>query len=306
MDQFRAMNVFVRVADRRSFSQAAADLGLSHGMASSIVKELETRLGVELIRRTTRRMALTDEGQIYYESASRVIDDVADMEERLAGQRDVAKGSLVVQAPTAFTRIVLGPSLGGFLAQHRNLKLSVLSRDQFPDLIAEAIDVLLYVGPVPESGLVAKSLGRFPILTVAAPSYLARRGEPLKPDELAQHDLINITSATSGKSLDWRFFVAGKTVLRPVATNFSFESSEAAIAAAIGGAGIVQNISYALVDHVAVGRLKLLLSGWREAGPELHFVTRKYRNVPARLRVFSSFLRQLVSERRERDAKLLG
>lgn len=305
MDALRALDIFVRVVERNSFNKAAADLGLSHGMASAVVKELEAKHGVEFIRRTTRRMALTEEGQNFFERARRILDDVRELDESLDKDRNTVKGKLVVQAPSAFSRIILGPALGDFLSQHPALKFSLLSRDRYPDLIAEGIDMLIYVGPLPESGLVAKSIGRFPILTTAAPSYIARCGRPKRPKDLAGHDLIDIISATSGRSLDWRFTIDGKTVLQPVTSNLRFESSEAAVAAAIGGAGVLQNISYAVTDHIAAGRLELLLAQWREPGPEIHLVTRRYQTVPSRLRLFSAFLRQLSLQRQERDEALL-
>lgn len=305
MDSLRSMGIFVRVAERGSFSKAAADLNLSHGMASAVVKDLETRHGIELIRRTTRRMTLTPEGRHFYERARRIIDDVAELEESLARDKARVTGRLVVQAPVALSRIILAPALGGFLAAYPEIRWTLLSRDNYPDMIAADIDALVYVGPMPDSTLVTRSLGRFAIVTAAAPAYLERRGRPKTPDDLADHDLINITSATSGRALDWRFKVNGKTVLRPMRTNIAFESSEAAIAAAVGGAGILQNISYALTDRFAAGRLKPLLSKWREDGPEVHLVTRKYQVVPPRLRVFASFLQEIIRARQKTDAAIL-
>lgn len=305
MDTFRAMAVFVRVVERGSFSRAAADLGLSHGMASAIVKNLEARHGLEFLRRTTRRMALTEEGSRYFQRARRILDEVDDLHESLSQDKAEVRGRLVVQAPSAFSRIVLAPALGSFLAQHRHLKLTLLARDRYPDMVAEGIDVLIYVGTLPNSGLVGRSMGRFPIITVASPDYLARKGAPETSDELERFDLLDIISATTGRSLDWRFHVDGETRLKPIISNFQFESSESAIAAAIGGAGVLQNISYALSDHIATGQLKQLLSGLREPGPEIHVVMRKYIKTPARIRAFSSFVMQLTEERRRRDALIL-
>lgn len=299
------MRVFVRVVEAGSFTRAAAELNLSHGMASSIIKDLEARHGVELIRRTTRRMALTDEGRHFHESARRILDEVAALEEDLSADRQKVRGKLVVQAPSAFSRIVLGPAIGDFLVQHPALELSLLSLDRLPDMIAEGIDVLIYVGPLPDSSLIARSLGHFPIVTVASPDYLQRHGAPAEPGDLDRHTLLDILSATSGRSLDWRFRIGRKTVLRPVVSNLRFGNSETAIAAAVGGAGILQNISYALTDQVVTGRLRLLLRELKEPGPEMHIVTRKYTRVPARIRAFTSFIVNLVQERRLRDEAIL-
>jgi LysR family transcriptional regulator for bpeEF and oprC len=306
MDRLRSLQVFARVVERGSFSKASLDLKLSHGVASATVMELEKRHGTELIRRTTRRMALTEEGKRFYEQVRRILDELADLDSMMASGRNEVSGKLVVQAPSAFSRVVLAPVLGSFLERYPGIGLSLLSRDRYPDLVGEAIDALVYVGTLPDSGLVARKLGRFPIITVASPDYLARRGTPSRPEDLDSHDLVDVFSANSGLSLDWRFKVNGRTLTRPVASNVRFEHSETAIAAAIGGAGILQNIAYALTDHIAAGRLKLLLPAWMEDGPDIHLVTRKYAIVPPRLRVFASMLHDLVRERQKSCEALLA
>jgi len=287
------MKVFVRVAERGSFAAAAADLGLSHGMASAVVKDIEARLGVELIRRTTRRMALTAEGLDYLGRARRILDEVEDLDNAFAPGRGV-RGRLTVQAPVAFSRLVLAPSLGPLLSAHPELGISLVSRDYLPDMIAENIDVLLYVGPLPDSALSVRSLGRFPLIAAAAPAYLAARGMPATPDDLAGHDLIDVISATSGRPLPWQFMENGRTVLRPAKARLAFEASEAAVAAALAGAGIVQNISYVLAGHLAEGRLVQVLGAFRDPGSELQLVTRRHAVPPARVRVFADHVRRLA------------
>jgi LysR family transcriptional regulator for bpeEF and oprC len=305
MDRLRAMQVFVRVAERGSFTAAAADLGLSHGMASAVVRQIEAGLGVELIRRTTRRMALTAEGLDYLERARRILDEVAEMDEALRDRGGRVAGRLVVQAPVAFARLVLAPSLAAFLDRHPLLRLSLVSRDRLPDMVAENVDVLIYVGPLPDSGQVARRLGQFPLVTAAAPSYLARHGVPAHPDDLAGHKTIDVLSATTGRSLPWQFRVDGAQVLRPMQSALSFESSEAAIAAAASGAGVVQNIAYALGGPIAAGALVPVLAAFRDPGPEMHLVTRRYVTVPARVRAFAAHLRALVRTQAARDTAAL-
>jgi LysR family transcriptional regulator for bpeEF and oprC len=306
MDQLRAMRLFVRVAERGSFVAAATDLGLSHGMASATVKDLESALGVELIRRTTRRMSLTEEGLVYLDRARRILEEVDDLEETLGSRRRAISGQLVVQMPTAFARLVLAPSLGAFRQAYPGLDLSILSRDRFPDMVAENIDMLVYVGTIPDSGLVTRTLGTFPLVTAAAPSYLARRGRPEKIEALRDHDLIDMSSATTGRTLDWQFRIGSQRMLWPARAGLSFEHSEATISAAVSGAGIMQNISYALADHIAEGRLVPILSDYRDPGSDMHLLTRRYVTVPARVRVFASHLRQVAQERTVRDAAILA
>lgn len=295
MDRLKAMRVLVRVAERGNFSRAAADLGLSHGMAGAIVKGLEDALGVELIRRTTRRMSLTAEGALYVEQARRILEEIEALDQSVTG-RSQLRARLTLQVPSAFGRLVLAPAIGGFLAEHPEIDLSVLSRDRFPDMVADAVDVLVYVGPLRDSALVATRIGQFPIVTVAAPSYLASRGMPATIAELAAHDRINILSATEGRALSWRFREGGTTRLEAMPAALSFESSEAAVAAAIGGAGVVQNIAYAVMEPVRAGSLVPLLTGYLDPGPEIFAVTRRHRRTPHRIRALLSFLRRIMRE----------
>lgn len=306
MDRLRAMKTFVRVVERGSFVAAATDLGLSHGMASAIVKDLEAHLGVELIRRSTRRMALTSDGEQVLERARRILSEVETLEEDLGNRRGRVAGRLVVQAPTAFSRLVLAPSLGGFRQDHPELAVEVLSRDGFPDMVAEDIDLLVYVGRLPDSGLVVRRLARFSLVTVAAPSYIAARGAPADIDDLARHDLIDVTSATSGRRLDWLFDLAGRRRFFTAGAGLSFESAEAAVAAAIAGGGVVQNISYALSEHIAAGTLVPVLAEFRDPGPDMHLLTRRQGTVPARVRAFASHILAIARRRAERDLAILG
>lgn len=308
MDELRAMRVFVRVAERGGFGAAAADLGLSRGMASAVIKEVEARLGVELIRRTTRRMALTQDGLAYLERARAILDEVEALHERMAGTRERVEGRVTLQVPTAFSRLILAPSMGGFLDRYPGLQMVVHAQDRFPDMVAEGIDVLLYVapGPLADSGLVARSLGRFPLLAVATPEYLAAHGVPKTPEDLAGHRLIDIHSATTGRTLQWQFDLGGRQMLRPATGAVTFDSSEAAVAAALGGAGILMNISYALAEHVAAGRLVRVLREFQDPGPMLFVVTRRHARLPARLTATIEHLTRLTRERRARDAEILG
>lgn len=306
MDQLRAMRIFIRVAERGSFAAAAADLGLSHGMASAVVKDLEAALGVELIRRTTRRMALTETGLDYLEAARDIVGAAETLAERMRLGRDTVAGTVSVQAPTALSRLVIAPSLGDLLERHPDLRLRLHARDGFPDVIAEGLDLVIYVGEMPDSSLVLRRLGRFPLVTVASPAYLARHGRPETIADLARHRLIDILSVTTGRPLEWQFSIDGRSVRRPTENTILFDSSEASIAAALNGAGVLHMISYAVSDAIADGRLVQLLQPWLDPGPEMSLVTRRQIAPPARLRVVIQHFEALVRARRARDREILG
>lgn len=306
MDPIRSMRLFIRVVERGSFSGAATDFGLSHGMASAAIKALEERLGIELIRRTTRRMALTEAGEDYLERARHILSEVDALEEAFSEERGKIAGSITMQVPAAFARLVLAPSLGTFLDRHPALSLRVISRDRLPDMIAEPIDLFIYTGPLPDSTLTLRSLGRFPILTVASPDYIARHGIPQSVEDIDRHRQIDILSATTGRVLDWRFQRDGQLFPRPGRAGMSFESSESAIAACMGGAGVMQNISYALADPIAAGRLVPFLTDQIDPGPDLSLLMRRMPRQPVRLRAMVAHLEQVVRQRRDRDLALIS
>ncbi|WP_375689379.1 LysR family transcriptional regulator [Pseudooceanicola sp. LIPI14-2-Ac024] len=299
------MRVFVRVVERGSFSAAAADLHLSHGMASTVVKEIEADLGVQLLRRTTRRMALTEEGTAYYDRAVAILAEVDSLRDHLGAGRDVVRGRVTLQAPVAFARLVLAPSLDQLRERYPELELAVLGRDQMPDMIVEGIDLLLFTGALPDSGLMARTLATFPVVTVAAPGYLDRHGVPETPEALAGHRLINILSATNRRPLDWRFREGERTELRRLHAPLCLESSEAAVAAAVAGAGIVQNVSYVVAEALAAGRLVEILPRWRDRGADLQLVSRQSTAGPNRLRAVAEHLADLAATRRRDDLRIL-
>lgn len=186
MDRLRAMEAFVRVVERGSFTRAAADLGLSHGMASAMVKALEAELKVALLHRTTRRLSLTEEGETYWRGARRLLDEMRDLDASVGDHGGRASGRLRVQVPPAFAATLLAPTMGAFRHAHPDLSITLIARDGLPDLAAERLDAAVFVGEAPAGGgLASHRLGRHPRVLTAAPSYLARRGTPTTIDDLS-------------------------------------------------------------------------------------------------------------------------
>lgn len=296
MDRLKAMEAFVRVVERGSFTRAAWDLGLSHGMASAMVKALEQRLGVTLLRRTTRRLALTEEGEIYFATAKRLLGELAELDAGVGGRAREVEGELRVQVPVAFAHRLLAPALGDLRRRHPRLTLNVVSSNRFPDFLAHRLDAAIFVGEVPDSGLVAHRLGRFPLVTVAAPAYLASRVAPLSVEDLAGHDCINVLSETTNRRLDWRFHRGGRDIFVDVPGVLGFEASDPAVAAALAGAGVLQIISYLAASHIRSGELVRLLEPLQYAGPDMWLLYPVPTLAPARLRAFAQFARALVRD----------
>lgn len=190
MDRLAILQTFVTVAETGSFTTAAERLGLSRAMTSRHVQTLEDRLGVRLLQRTTRRVSPTEAGLGYLERARRLLADFEEAETEVRGERAAPRGTLRVNAPVSFGRTHLAGALPGFLARYPDLTVEVTVNDRVVDLIEEGFDVAIRIGRLGDSSLVARRLGTVGTRMAASPGYLARRGAPSTPGDLAGHDCI--------------------------------------------------------------------------------------------------------------------
>jgi DNA-binding transcriptional LysR family regulator len=190
MDKFAAMRVFVRIADAGNLSAAGRQMGLSLTSVSRQLIALEEVLGTTLIERTTRHLSLTEAGQLYYERAKQILEEVAEAERGLTAQTGVASGRLHVSAPSLLGRLRLAPMLPGFLAEHVRVSIDLMLVDRPVRLAEEGIDVALRIGPLEDSGLIVRKLDEIQLVVCAAPDYLRRRGEPATPEDLVAHDCL--------------------------------------------------------------------------------------------------------------------
>ncbi|GAB4348594.1 MAG: LysR family transcriptional regulator [Oricola sp.] len=294
------MRVFLRVAERGSLSAASTDLGLARGAASAIVAELERYLGVQLIERTTRSLRLTDDGRYYRDRARMIVAEVESLEDEVGGAERQPRGLLRVQAPAGLARLVIAPALPRFMKRYPDIRLEIFTRNAVPDFVGDEIDAAVVFGQVPVLDIVARSVGRIPYLTVAAPGYLERHGKPAVPEDLEHHACVNVLSSATRRPVPWRFCVNGQVVTADVAGPVAFESAEAAVAAAVRGAGILQLASYLVYEEIRSGRLVPVLDGVRPQAQQLYVVHRKHRLKPRKLRVFEEFLIALDAETRRK------
>ena len=199
MDRIDLFRVFTRVVDAGSFTRAADSLGLPRSSVSAAVAELEGRVGARLLHRTTRKVAPTHDGAAFYERCLRVIADVEETE-RLFRQGDAKpSGKLRVDVPGRIGRLVVAPALPAFLDEFPGIDLILGATDRAVDLVEESVDCVLRVGPLTDSGLIARTVGTLPLINVASPGYLARHGLPAGPDDLANHWAVNYASPASGR-----------------------------------------------------------------------------------------------------------
>ncbi len=293
MDQLVAMRVFTRVAERGSFAQAADELDISRAAASAHVAALEKHLGVRLLHRTTRRVSLTTEGTEYLRRTRRILDEVQDAEETLRGARSKPQGRLRVDVPVAFGRYLLLPALADFTRRYPAIELDVRLNDRVVDLVAERIDVALRVGPLRQTGIVARRISQTNIVTCASPTYLADHGEPHTPDDLRQHRLLAVTPADGGTP-EWGFpppYTPKRLQLRFA---MLFNAVEGPVISAIAGLGIVRTADLIVSEYVARGELKPILEDFVAPGPPISLVYPSAGHQSPKVRVFSDFAADLL------------
>jgi LysR family transcriptional regulator for bpeEF and oprC len=293
MDQLIAMRVFARVAERGSFAQAADELDISRAAASAHVAALEKHLGVRLLNRTTRRVNLTAEGTDFLRRTRRILDEIQDAEETLRGARSKPEGRLRVDVPVAFGRYLLLPALPEFTRRYPAIELDIRLNDRVVDLVAERIDVALRVGPIRQSGLVARRVTQINIVTCAAPTYLADHGEPRTPDDLREHRLLAV-SPVDGGTPEWIF--PPPYTPRRLKLHFAmqFNAIEGPVISAAAGLGIVHSADIIVAEYVSRGELKLILQDFAVPGPQMSLVYPSAGHQSAKVRVFSDFAADLL------------
>lgn len=284
MDRFDAMRLFVRLVERRSFTAAAADLGVPRSTASEVVKGLESRLGVRLIERTTRHVTPTLDGEDYYRRCVAILNEI---EEAEAALRDAQpRGLLRIDAHPLLTQTFLLPHLPAFLAQYPHLNLRIGQGDRLVDLVREGVDCVIRSGAPEDSAMIARRLGTITEITVASPAYLQARGTPQTPNDLDGHQMIGFISSRSGEVLPLEFSVEGglrQVVLpsRVMVTNSDTMSELARL-----GLGLVQAPRYRFAPDLASGALVEVLADYPPSPTPLHALYPQNRQLTLRLRVF--------------------
>lgn len=290
MDRFDAMNVFVRVVEAGSLSAAARAIPMSLTSVSRHLSALENQFGMQLLRRTTRNIALTNEGRLFLERAKSILAELDEVGSLLSAARDEPAGRLRVAAPTLLGRIVIAPLLPGFLARHAAVSVELLLVDRAVNLIEENIHLAIRVGRLPDSALVARKLGDVRMIVCAAPSYLERRGAPCTPDELRRHDCL-VFSDQPGP-VDWRFKSAGTRHSVRITGRLWANAFDVLAAAAIDGAGIVRAPSWQVAGEIKCGRLQRILQDYETMPAPVNVLFERARRTSSSVRAFLDYLTQ--------------
>lgn len=288
MDRLDAMHVFVRVAERGSFSAVAQQLDVARSVVTRQVAALETRLGVKLLARSTRRLSLTSAGTAYLEKCRVILNLVESAETDIANERQIPRGPIRMSIPVSFGLRHLGPLLLDFLSRYPEVSLDIDYSDRRSNLFEEGIDIAIRITPRLESGDVARRISTSAMRVVAAPEYLARHGEPGHPAELIHHECLAYT--TSPNAHQWEFLVAGRPQNFPIRARLQANSGEALLQAAIAGFGLTCAPSFIVADALAAGRVRQTLAAFPIAALSIYAVLPGNRHVPHRIRVLMDFL----------------
>ena len=286
------MRLFVRVVERRSFRAAAADLGLPRSSATAGIKALEGELGTALLRRTTRHVAPTEEGEAYHRHCVSVLAEIDDTETALRGGG--GRGVLRVDTNAHLARTWLLPELPRFLDRHPGLRFHLGEGDRLVNLVGEGVDCVIRGGEITGGDFVVRRLGVLEEVTCASPSYLARRGTPLGPDDLAGHEMVGFVSSRTGGVLPLELVVDQR--VREIALPARVTTSSAETCAALGrlGFGLVQAPRIRFVDDLRTGAMVEVLRPFRPTKLPISLLYPRTRPVPSRLRAFIDWLDEIL------------
>jgi DNA-binding transcriptional LysR family regulator len=285
MDRLDAWTIFAAVGEQGGFAKAARQLGRSPAAVTRAVAALEERLGLRLFNRTTRSVALTDDGIRYLERCRHVLGEVAALEAAASDAGQELQGSLALTAPVIFGRLHVLPIVQRFLADYPAVAARLLLLDRTVSLVEEGLDLGVRIGRLPDSSLRAIQAGAVTRGVYASPDYLRHRGTPKHPRDLRGHDLVAF-SATTPVVDRWSFRGTRGSIAIAVRPRLVVNSGEAAIDAAVAGLGLTGVLSYQVTEEIAAGKLRRVLASFEPPPLPIHLVHPAGRHLPARVRLF--------------------
>jgi DNA-binding transcriptional LysR family regulator len=287
MDRLDAMSLLLAVVDAGSLSAASRELGTPLATVSRKVSDLEVHLKTKLFRRSNRKIVLTDAGRSYVAACRRILEEVGEAERAASGEYSAPRGELVITAPIVFGRLHVLPIVTEFLKTHAEIDVRMLLADRILNLFDDPVDVALRIGELPDSSLVTTRVGAIRRVVCASPTYLAMRGMPMRPTDLAHHDCITFAGLMPPQMWHFRSGKAHEPV--SVHSRLTVSTAEAAVDAAIAGLGITRVLSYQMADALCAGTLVVVL---KEFEPEPSPVSLLYAGqglLPLKTRAFIDY-----------------
>lgn len=284
MHGLQPLVAFAETAKRGNFAAASREIGVTPSTLAKAVTRLEANLGVRLFHRTTRQVTLTHDGERLFARCQRVLAELDLLQEEATGTREEPSGTLRINMPVAFGRLVMLPLLAQLTQQHPRVSIDARFSDVYVDLVREGIDVAIRTGALRDSTLVAHTFGNQELLLFAAPSYLARAGVPAKVGDLSKHSAVLFRVPSTGKDRSWQFNVRGRSVTVTPASRLHVDNGDAIVEATVLGMGIGQVPHYMVSEPLQRGQLVELLPAMRPAAMPIAAVIPSGRMVPSRVR----------------------
>jgi DNA-binding transcriptional LysR family regulator len=296
MNLLEQLNAFVQVAELGSFTQAADRLGWPKGRVSTTVQALENHLGTRLLHRTTRKVQLTQDGLAFQERCRDLLADVDELQTLFQRSAPDLRGRVRIDMSTGIARHMVIPRLPEFLQRHPRVEVEISSTDRRVDVVREGFDCVLRAGPVLDSGLIARPLGRFRMINCASPAYLARQGTPQSPEALANHQLVHYVSVLGARPDGFEIAQAdGKTRRIAMAGGITVNNAEAYQAACLAGLGLIQAPAHGVKDLLAAGALVEVLPDHRAPSLPVHLLYANRRHLPQRVRALMDWLAEVMA-----------
>ena len=295
MDRLEAMRVFTRIVERRSFTLAAQDTGVPRSTVTTVIREMEARLGVRLLQRTTRTVTPTLDGEAYYRRCLAILDDVEDAEGAFRGAQP--RGLLRIDVQGTLARHFLMPGLPEFFAQYPDIALSMSESDRWVDPVQEGVDCVLRYGELPDSDLVARRVATLQRLTCASPDYLARFGTPASLDALTGHRIVGIRRLTTSHITPLEFGVDGGYRAVELPATLSVTGPESYLKGLQLGLGLAQVPRFHVEADLAAGRLVEILRDWPPPSMPVSLVYPRSRQLSPRVRAFLDWAAQAFAAR---------
>ncbi|MEE1924600.1 LysR substrate-binding domain-containing protein [Pseudomonas sp. 148P] len=296
MDRFDAMQAFARVVETGSFTRAASTLHMSKTTVSQLVQQLEARLRVKLLNRTTRKVAVTADGAAYYERVQALLAALEDADTALSSAAVAPRGRLRVDVPSPFARLLLIPALPGFHERYPDIQLDLGVSDRHVSLLDESVDCVIRGGEITDASLVARHIADLPLEVYAAPAYLAAHGTPKHPAQLqaGEHRVVGYRGARKGQTLVFSLQREGESLQVQGRSSLVVDDGNAYLAAGQAGLGVLWLPRYMALGALANGELVRLFEDWEIAPMPLYIAYTPNRHVSGKLRVFMEWVVEVV------------
>lgn len=286
MDRLTSMIVLVKAVELRSFTAAAEALGVSPQMVGKRIAALEARLGTRLLNRSTRRQSLTAAGQIYYDRCRSVLADAEAAEDAVHMLNKAPRGRLRINAPVTFGTFCLAPLVTRYLAGFPEVDVELVLSDRFVDIVEEGFDVVLRLGELRDTTLIARSLAPSRLIACAAPGYLRHRDTPKEPEDLVSHECLHFMAWSGLSANEWSFTRDGETRSVRISGRYRVNDARVLRDVAIAGWGVIMQAERVVADDLASGRLVRVLPDWDGPARPMHLLFPAARSLTPKLRSF--------------------